>query len=199
MKSLYESILDDEEVLVKRIKDGLIIDKIKELIEKLNVDTKSDSAYVQQQFFKDNDLLLDDKSIENLLKNMAQNIKSGDDKARIKPGLKAQIAKGVEIFADIENINSISYGVIISADYVWGTGKRKDYIIYISEDCVYVLDNDATKTLLHKMDDYFTKYKKVEGFDYVLRNGKKITRKTLYADGEYRKYDYKDMKKFFLV
>ena len=195
MKSLYESILGSTKAGIT----GIISEKIKDLIEKLNADTRTDTAYLQQKFFKDNDLLLDDKSTEKLLKTMAQTIKSTDDKARIKPGLKAQIAKGVEIFADIENYNSISYGVAINMDFVWGSAKRKEYIIYISEDCMYVLDNDSTKILLRKMDEYFTKYKTVNEFEYMFANGKKINRSSFYAGGKYRRYDYKDMKKFFEV
>lgn len=195
MKTLYESILSSTKSGIT----GVISDKIKDLIEKLNAGTRTDTAYLQQQFFKDNDLLLDNKNIEKLLKNMAKNIKSTDDKAIIKPGIKAQIEKGVEIFADIENYNSISYGVAINVDFVWGSAKRKDYIIYISEACIFVLDNDETKTLLNKMDEYFSKYKTVSEFEYMFGNGKKITRPSFYADGKYRRYDYKDMKKFFEV
>lgn len=195
MKTLYETILSSTKSGITEI----IGNKVKDLIEKLNADTRTDTAHLQQKFFKDNGLLLDDKSIEKLLKNMAKNIKSGDDKARIKPGLKAQIEKGVEIFADIENYNSISYGVGLIVDFVWGTAKRKDYIIYISEACIFVLDNDATKSLLHKMDEYFTQYKTVNEFEYMFRIGKKITRSPFYAGGKYRRYDYKDMKKFFEV
>ena len=193
MKTLYESILSSTKSGIT----GVISDKIKELIEKLNADTRTDTAYLQHKFFKDNDLLLDDKSIEKLLKNMFKTVKSNDDKARIKPGLKAQIAKGVELFADIENYNSISYAVAINVEFVWGSAKRKDYIIYISEDCIYVLDNDDTKALLHKMDEYFSRYKYVNEFEYMYSNGKKISRGAFYAGGSYRKYDYKDMKKFF--
>lgn len=195
MITLYESILSSTNAGIT----GVISEKIKELIEKLNADTRTDTAYLQHKFFKDNDLLLDDKSTEKLLKTMAQTIKSTDDKARIKPGLKAQVAKGVEIFADIENYNSISYAVAINMEFVWGSAKRKDYIIYISEDCIYVLDNDATKKLLSKLDEYFTKYKTVNEFEYMYGNGKKISRGAFYAGGSYRKYDYKDMKKFFEV
>lgn len=193
MKTLYESILSSTKAGIT----GVISEKIKDLIEKLNADTRTDTAYLQQQFFKDNDLLLDDKSIEKLLKNMVKTIKSNEDKAIIKPGLKTQIEKGVEIFADIENYNSISYGVAVNVEFVWGSAKRKDYIIYISEDCIYVLDNDATKKLLSKMDEYFTQYKTVNEFVYEYGNGKKITRSSFYAGGKYRRYDYKDMKKFF--
>ena len=107
MKTLYETILSS----TTSGKDIIITKEIKELIERLNADTRRYTIYLQQQFFKDNDLLLSSKSIEKLLKTMVQTIKSTDDKARIKPGLKAQIEKGVEIFADIENYNSISYGV----------------------------------------------------------------------------------------
>lgn len=195
MKTLYESILSS----TKSGKDIIITKEIKELIERLNADTRRYTIYLQQQFFKDNDLLLSSKSIEKLLKTMVQTIKSTDDKARIKPGLKAQIERGVEIFADIENYNSISYGVAINVDFVWGSAKRKEYIIYISEDCIYVLDNDATKTLLSKMDKYFTQYKTVNEFEYMHGSGKKITRSSFYAGGKYRRYDYKDMKKFFEV
>ena len=193
MKTLYESILSSTNAGIT----GVISEKIKELIEKLNADTRTDTAYLQHKFFNDNDLLLDDKSTEKLLKTMAQTVKSTDDKARIKPGLKAQIAKGVELFADIENYNSISYGVAVNVEFVWGSAKRKDYIIYISEDCIYVLDNDATKKLLSKMDEYFTQYKTVNEFVYEYGNGKKITRSSFYAGGKYRRYDYKHMKKFF--
>lgn len=195
MISLKESILSSTKSGIA----GVISEKIKELIEKLNAYTRTDTQYLQQQFFKDNDLLLSSKSIEKLLKNMAKNIKSNHYNARIKPGIKVQIEKGVEIFADIENDNSISYGLIISVDYVWGTGRHKEYIIYISEDCIFVLDNDETKKLLSKMDEYFSKYNTVNEFEYVMRNGKKITRSSFYAGGKYRRYDYKDMKKFFEV
>lgn len=194
MKTLYESILSSTKSGIT----GVISDRIKDLIEKLNVDTRTETAYLQKQFFKDNDLLLDNKSIEKLLKNMAQTIKSTDE-AIIKPSLKAQLTKGVEIFADIENYNSISYGVALNVEFVWGSAKRKDYIIYISEDCIFVLDNDATKSLLSKMDKYFTKYKTVDEFEYMFINSKKITRGSFYAGGDYRRYDYKDMKKFFEV
>ena len=195
MITLYESILSSTKSGIT----GVISEKIKDLIEKLNADTRTDTAYLQQQFFKDNDLLLDDKSIEKLLKIMIKTIKSTDDKARVKPGLKAQIEKGVELFADIENYNSVSYGVAVNVEFVWGPAKRKEYIIYISEDCIYVLDNDATKTLLSKMDEYFSKHKTVNEFEYIFPNGKKINRSSFYAGGKYRRYDYKNMKKFFEV
>lgn len=193
MISLKESILSSTKSGITEIISG----KIKDLIEKLNANSKKASADLQHNFFKDNDLLLDDASLEKLLKTMAKRIKNSDSKAIINPKLKKQIENGVEIFADIENYNSISYGVVMSVDYIGGTSYQKGYIIYISEECVYVLDNASTKILLHKMDEYFSKYKTVDAFEYSFNNGEKITRKPFYAGGEYRRYDYKDMKKFF--
>ena len=114
MKSLYESILSS----TKSGKDVVITQEIKELIEKLNsniFDDKSD----KYQFFKKNDLLLDNKSIQKLAENIVKSIKAKNSGDKPKPELKKQLNKGVESFTQQVGIrDSVTYALIIGIEEV---------------------------------------------------------------------------------
>ena len=70
MKTLYETILSS----TKAGKDVVITQEIKKLIEKLNENIFDDRSD-KYQFFKKNDLLLDNKSIQKLAENIVKSIK----------------------------------------------------------------------------------------------------------------------------
>ena len=192
MKSLYESILSS----TKSGKDVVITQEIKELIEKLNsniFDDKSD----KYQFFKKNDLLLDNKSIQKLAENIVKSIKAKNSGDKTKPELKKQLNKGVESFTQQVGIrDSVTYALIIGIEEVWGTSLKKEIIISIDEDNVYVLDTPETKHLVNTMNEYFTKNIKSSHCILFSESGKRIAKKSIIA-APYFKYDYKDMKKFF--
>ena len=193
MKTLYESILGS----TKAGKDVVITQEIKELIEKLNsniFDDKSD----KYQFFKKNDLLLDNKSIQKLAENIVKSIKAKNSSDKPKPALKKQLSVGIESFSDyVGTRDSIMYSLFINIDEGWGTSGKKEIVILIDEDNVYVLDTPETKHLVNKMDEYFNKHTKTNECVYFTEKGKQVIKKSLISGATYLKYDYKDMKKFF--
>ena len=193
MKTLYETILSS----TKAGKDVVITQEIKKLIEKLNKGF-FDATSVKYQFFKKNDLLLDKKSIQKLAENIVKSIKDKNSGDKPKPALKKQLSNGIESFADyVGTRDSIMYSLLINIDEGWGTSGKKEIVISIDEDNVYVLDTPETKHLVNKMDEYFSKHTKTDECIYFTNSGKPIIKKSIIKGTTYLKYDYKDMKKFF--
>ena len=189
MKTLYESILSS----TKSGKDVVITQEIKELIEKLNsniFDDKSD----KYQFFKKNDLLLDSKNIQKLAENIVKSIKAKNSGDKPKPALKKQLSAGIESFSDyyVGTRDSIMYSLHINIDEGWGTSRKKEIVILIDEDNVYVLDTPETKHLVNTMNEYFSKNTKTNECVYFTTNGKPVIKKSLISGATYLKYDYKD-------
>ena len=195
MKTLYESILSS----TASGTDIIIEKEIKELIEKLNANFFDDRS-VKYQFFKKNDLLLDNKSIQKLAENIVKSIKDKNSSDKPKPALKKQLSDGIESFSDyIGTRDSILYSLHINIDEGWGTSGKKEILILIDEDNVYVLDVPETKHLVNTMNEYFNKHTKTNECVYFTKNGKSIPKKSLISGATYLKYDYKHMKKFFEV
>jgi hypothetical protein len=192
MKTLYESILGS----TKSGKDVVIPKEIKKLIEELNSDIFDDSPQ-KYQFFKKNDLVLSDNEVKKLTEKIVDTIKRKNNSDKPKPELKKQLNKGVESFTQQVGIrDSITYCLIIGIEEVWGTSLKKEIVISIDEDNVYVLDTPETKHLVNKMNEYFTK--NIKSLQCILfsESGKPIAKKSIIA-APYFKYDYKDMKKLF--
>lgn len=192
MKTLYESILGS----TKSGKDVVIYEEIKKLIEELNSNFFDDDPQ-KHQFFKKNDLLLSDNEIKKLSEKVVDSIKRKNNSDKPKPGLKKQLDKGVESFTQHVGIrDSITYSLIIGIEEVWGTSLKKEIVISIDEDNVYVLDTPETKHIVNKMSEYFTKNIKSSHCILFSESGKRIAKKSIIA-APYFKYDYKDMKKLF--
>lgn len=195
MKTLYESILNS----TNSGKDVVITKEIKDLIEKLNKDIFDDRS-IKYQFFKKNDLLLDNKSIQKLAENIVKSIKAKNSGDKPKPALKKQLSSGIESFSDsIGTRDSIMYSLLINIDEGWGTSGKKEIVILIDEDNTYVLETPETKQLVNTMNEYFSKQTKTNECVYFTTNGKQIIKKSRINGATYLKYDYKDMKKFFEV
>ena len=195
MKSLYETILSS----TKSGKDVVITKEIKELIEKLNANIFDDYGD-KYQFFKKNDLLLDNKIIKKLAENIVKSIKDKNNSDKPKPTLKKQLSDGIESFSDyVGTRDSILYSLHINIDEGWGTSGKKEIVILIDEDNVYVLDTPETKHLVNTMNDYFSKHTKSNECVYFTSNGKPVPKKSLISGATYLKYDYKDMKKLFEI
>lgn len=195
MKTLYETILSS----TTSGKDVIITKEIKELIEKLNKDIFDDRS-VKYQFFKKNNLLLDSKNIQKLAENIVKSIKDKNSGDKPKPALKKQLSSGIESFSDyVGTRDSIMYSLLINIDEGWGTSGKKEIVILIDEDNVYVLDTPETKHLVNTMNEYFNKHTKTNECVYFTSNGKQVIKKSLIKGTTYLKYDYKDMKKFFVV
>lgn len=192
MKTLYESILSS----TKSGKDIVIPNEIKKLIEKLNSDN-FDDAPQKYQFFKKNDLLLSDSEVKKLAEKVVDTIKRRNNGDKPNPALKKQLNKGVESFSQQIGIrDSITYCLIIGIEEVWGTSLKKEIVISVDEDNVYVLDTPETKHIVNKMNEYFTKNIKSSHCILFSESGKRIAKKSI-IDAPYFKYDYKDMKKLF--
>lgn len=195
MKTLYETILSS----TTSGKDVIITKEIKELIEKLNKDFFDDRS-IKYNFFKKNDLLLDNKSIQKLAENIVKSIKDKNSGDKPKPALKKQLSSGIESFSDsIGTRDSIMYSLLINIDEGWGTSGKKEIVILIDEDNTYVLDTPETKKLVNTMNEYFSKHTKTNECVYFTTNGKQIVKKSHINGATYLKYDYKDMKKFFEI
>ena len=195
MISLKESILGS----TKSGKDVVIEKEIKELMEKLNANIFDDRDD-KYQFFKKNNLLLDSKSIQKLAENIVKSIKDKNSGDKPKPALKKQLSEGIESFSDyVGTRDSIMYSLHINIDECWGTSGKKEIVILIDEDNVYVLDTPETKHLVNTMNEYFSKHTKSNECVYFTSNGKPVIKKSLISGATYLKYDYKDMKKLFEI
>lgn len=192
MKTLYESILGS----TKSGKDVVIPKEIKKLIEILNSDIFDDTPQ-KYQFFKKNDFLLSDSEVKKLSEKVVDTIKRKNNGDKPKPDLKKQLNKGVESFTQQVGIrDSVTYALIIGIEEVWGTSLKKEIVISIDEDNVYVLDTPETKHIVNKMNEYFTKNIKSSHCILFSESGKPIAKKSIIT-APYFKYDYKDMKKLF--
>jgi hypothetical protein len=192
MKTLYESILSS----TKSGKDVVIPNEIKKLIEVLNSDIFDDDPQ-KHQFFKKNDFLLSNSEVKKLAEKIVKSIKDKNSSDKPKPGLKKQLDKGVECFSQLVGVrDSVTYSLFIGIDEGWGTSLKKEIIISIDEDNVYVLDAPETKHIVNKMNEYFTKNIKSSHCILFSESGKPIAKKSIIA-APYFKYDYKDMKKLF--
>jgi hypothetical protein len=192
MKTLYESILSS----TKSGKDVVFPKEIKKLIEELNSDIFDDSPQ-KYQFFKKNDLVLSDNEVKKLAEKVVDTIKRKNNSDKPNPALKKQLNKGVETFSQQVGIrDSITYCLIIGIEEAWGTSLKKEIVISVDEDNVYVLDTPETKHIVNKMNEYFTKNIKSSHCILFSESGKPIAKKSIIA-APYFKYDYKDMKKFF--
>jgi hypothetical protein len=192
MKTLYESILSS----TKSGKDVVIPNEIKKLIEVLNSDIFDDDPQ-KHQFFKKNDLVLSDNEVKKLAEKIVDAIKRKNNGDKPKPELKKQLNKGVECFSQLVGVrDSVTYSLFIGIDEGWGTSIKKEIVISIDEDNVYVLDAPETKHIVNKMNEYFTKNIKSSHCILFSESGKPISKKSIIA-APYFKYDYKDMKKLF--
>lgn len=192
MKTLYESILSS----TKSGKDIVIPKEIKKLIEKLNSDIFDDDPQ-KHQFFKKNDLLLSDSEVKKLAEKIVKSIKDKNSSDKPKPGLKKQLDKGIESYTQHVGVrDSVTYSLFISIDEGWGISLKKEIVISIDEDNVYVLDAPETKHIVNKMNEYFTKNIKSSHCILFSESGKPIAKKSIIS-APYFKYDYKDMKKLF--
>ena len=193
MKSLYESILSS----TKSGKDAVITKEIKELIEKLNSNIFDDHDD-KYQFFKKNDLLLDNKSIKKLAESIVKSIKDKNNNHKPKPELEKQLSTGIESFSDyIGGRDSVLYSLHIKIDEAGWTFSKNEIVILIDEDNVYVLDTTETKHLVNTMNKYFSKHTKTNECVYFTEDGKPVRKKSNISGAKYLKYDYKNMKKLF--
>lgn len=140
------------------------------------------------------------KSIQKLAEDIVKSIKDKNSGDKPKPALKKQLSSGIESFSDYMGTrDSIMYSLLINIDEGWGTSGKKEIVILIDEDNVYVLDTPETKQLVNTMNEYFSKHTKTNECVYFTSNGKPVIKKSLIKGTMYFKYDYKDMKKFFAV
>ena len=195
MKTLYESILDDEDVLIQKHKESVILHEVKNLVNKLGEDTQ-DYSFEKYKFFKKNDFLLDSKQIEKIAKIMVQNIPNGKPGRSGIKSLKYQLDYGIERFRAIGSEKSISYSLIVKYGTTWGASSEVEYIIYIDENATYVLDTKETKDILDKMDEFFDGYTLVDSITYKYTSSKMMNQKSI-CKANYRRYEYVNMKKMF--
>ena len=202
MKSLYESILDDEDVLVNNAKDfnnwKIIYNKTKPVIDDI---LNSPLEFDMRWFLEENNLRLD----KDVIKKIANKLK----KVLPKEALFGRIYGVPQIAKQrVEDYNSVNYAnpkyahYRISISYAFydtmrGTrgvaqSSKNEYIIYLTQDFIYALDIPETKNILDELDTHFAKYVTQDD----IKGDNKYTIKSNIG-GKYRVYSFKDLIKEF--
>ena len=202
MKSLYESILDDEEVLIGKAKDfinwKIIYDKTKPVIDDI---LNSPSEFRMGYFLEKNNLRLD-KDVVKKIVNKLKKVLPKEALFGSSYGVKQIAKQGVENYDSVNYTNPKYAYYMISIRFAFHDSRRgtyriaesskDEYIIYLTEDFIYALDIPETKNILNELDTHFAKY--------VTQDDIKIDNKyTIESNigGKYRVYSFKDLIKEF--
>ncbi len=205
MKSLYESILDNENDILQNVdKKGAIFLKGEEILRKmkprLDKIFHASTEFPMKAFLENNGLRLTKSDIEKIVNKLGK---------KLPPYAKFGMAKyGVHHLAD-QNVEE--YGTAhsnppfgfykIEIEYA-ATGPRPrsisisdldEEILQLYETSIYVLEIPETKDMLDKLNEYFEDYTTEE--EIKISNSYIIKSK---IGGKYRVYNLKRLKKELL-
>lgn len=202
MKTLYESILDNEDVLINNANDfinwKIIYDKTKPVIDDI---LNSHTEFRMEWFLEGNNLRLD-KDVVKKIVNKLKKVLPKEALFGSSYGVKQIAKQSVEKYDSVNHTNPKYAYYMISISYAFydtWKGKRRvaessegEYIIYLTKDFIYALDIPETKNILDELDTHFAKY--------VTQDDIKIYDKyTMESNigGKYRVYSFKDLIKEF--
>lgn len=202
MKTLYESILDNEDVLVNNAKNyinwKIIYDKTKLVIDDI---LSSPSEFRMEWFLEENNLRLDKDVVKKIINKLKKVLPKEALFGRIYD--VPQIAKQrVEDYDSVNYTNPKYAHYKISILYAFYDTRRDtrrvaksskdEYIIYLTKDFIYALDIPETKNILDELDTHFAKYVTQDDIkiddEYTIESS---------IGGKYRAYSFKDLIKEF--
>ena len=195
MRSLYESIssvIDDRVVIQNTIdRNSIVIDTV------LN----ANSEFRMIWFLENNNLRLDKDVVKKIVNKLKKALPEGAIFGR-SYGIPQIAKQSVEKYDTVKFTSTryayykieISYGV-----EPWGPHKgvsqteKSEFLIYLTDDCIYALDIPETKSILAELDDYFSKYTTQD----EVKLSDTYKRKSVIG-GKYRVYSFKDLTKEFI-
>ncbi len=200
MKSLYESILDTEDDILKSVdKKGAIFLKAKEILQKMKpmldgiFQAKWSTEVPMQTFLEDNKLRLVKDDVKKIVNKLKKKLPP-DAKFGSKYGIRRLADQNVEDYGTTFSDPRFGY-YNISIDYV--TGRSLDtlteHILELHETAIYALDIPETKSIIDVLDEHFE--------DYIVTEKIKISSWGVLKSeigGKYRIYDFRHIKKELL-
>ena len=152
-------------------------------------------------FLEDNNLRLDKDNVKKIVNKLKKALPEGA-LFGYKYGVP-QIAKQFVEKYDTIKFTSIKYAYYeIEIAYAHRTDlyrhgisqtEKREFIIYLTDDCIYALDIPETKSILAELDDHFSKYTTQD--EVKLSDTFKMKSK---IGGKYRVYSFKDLTKEFI-
>ena len=194
MRSLYESIssvIDDQVVIQNTIdRNSVVIDKI------LN----AHSEFPMLWFLEENGLRLDKDTVKKIVSKLKKTL---PERALFGSSYGVpQIAKQKVEWYDTARFTNPKYAYYkIEISYAIRTDLYKhgisqtemeEFLIYLTDDCIYALDIPESKSILAELDDHFSKYTTQD--EVKLTDTYKMKSK---IGGKYRVYSFKDLTKEF--
>ena len=195
MRSLYESISSviDDRVVIQNIIDrnSIVIDTV------LN----ANSEFPMRWFLEENNLRLDNDVVKKIVNKLKKALPEGaffKSSYGIRPIAKQDVEKYSSVnYPDLKyayyNIE-ITYGVKIGGSHNSTRTEMREFLIYLTDDCIYALDIPETKSILAELDDHFSKY--------TTQDEVKLSPTyTIWSEigGKYRIYSFKDLIKEFVA
>jgi hypothetical protein len=202
MKSLYESILDND-IVSKADKEGARFLKGEEILRKMKPELdkifQASTEFPMRDFLEDHGFRLDKDTVKKIV---------GKLKKKLPPNARFGRKYGVRQLADqhVEDYGSARsnppYGFYrIEIEYVTdghrpgsiSTSSVDEEILHLYEAVLYALEIPETKDMLDKLDEYFEDYTTKE--EIKISNSYTLKSK---VGGKYRIYDFHHLKKELL-
>ena len=196
MKSLYESILSSTKSGLK----SFVWDKTKPVIDDV---ITARTEFPMLWFLEGNNLRLDKDTVNKIVNKLKKVLPKNAVFGR-NYGIRQIDKQNVEEYNSANSPNHLKYSYYkIEIEYaIRPLGKSRsvsrtgmsEFLIYLTEDCIYALDIPETKSILNELDTHFAKY--------VTQDEVKLTDSyTIWSKlgGKYRIYSFKDLIKEFVA
>ena len=195
MRSLYESIssvIDDRVVIQNAIdRNSVIIDTI------LN----ANSEFRMLWFLEENNLRPDKDTVKKIVNKLKKALPEGALFGR-SYGVPQIAKQSVEWYGSVNFTNPkyAYYKIEIAYAHQVDIHRRgisqtelEEFLIYLTDECIYALDIPETKSILDELDKHFSGYKTQD--DVKLSATYKMKSE---IGGKYRVYSFKDLTKEFV-
>lgn len=205
MKTLYESILDSEyDVLKNADKKGARFLKGEEILRKMKPKLdeifRADTEFPMLDFLESHGLRLDKNAVKKIVDKLKKKLPSDAKFGMNKYGVKQIADQHVEDYGSARANPPYGFYLIGIKCAIDGlrpgsisTRSVDEEILHLYETFIYALDIPETKDMLDKLDEYFEDYtteKEIKiSNSYVLKSN---------LGGQYRKYDFRHLKKELL-
>lgn len=198
MKSLYESILSST-------KSGLrsfVWDKTKPVIDKI---LNANSEFPMLWFLEGNNLRLDKDTVKKVVNKLKKVLPEKALFGMNQYGVHQIAKQTVEKWDTARFTNQRCAYYCIEIEYAIRDENRKirqktlnEYIIWLTEDGICVLDIPETKSMLNELDTHFDKYDTQNELNLTSTHflGPNIESN---LGAKYRVYSFKDLKKEFVA
>ena len=198
MRSLYESILDSDEQVVKNTERAVVWNNTKPVIDRV---LNASSEFPMYWFLDGNNLRLDKDTIKKIVKKLKKALPSGA-LFGYSYGVPQIAKQHVEWYDTVKFTNpryayykiEIAYAIRTDLNLRISQTEMDEFLVYLTDDYIYALDIPETKSILNSLDEHFDKYTTQD--EVKLTDTYKMKTK---IGGKYRVYSFKDLIKEFIA